>query len=419
MNVAENIPDSFARQLVLKSQLLDGKTKNPKGKKDIIRILNQLGYIQIDTLAVVNRSHHHTFWVRNNNYKQSILHDLQSKDREIFEYWGHAMSYFPMADYRFALPRMKNFLNPKHKWIKRNLELSKHLFDDILDRIRIEGPLSSQHFKSAKDKPRGSWWDWKPAKMALETLYWQGKLMISERRNFQKYYDLTERVLPDWVDKSMPSEDESVEYLIFRALKSMGIATVKEITRFIQPESNRDNDLQLANKNAIINKLTDLVESGLVDTVTIGRNKNIIFYALHDILNKRNRNNIKQVFFLSPFDNLVIQRDRIKTLFNFNYALECYLPEKKRKYGYFVLPVLYGEKFIARMDVKADKSTKILLIKKLVFEKDYKYDEESIYKIGRKLKSYAKFNNCNSLRIDQTIPVKYKSKINKIFRLDE
>ena len=193
------ISKSAARKIILNSQMLDGRRKFSKSRKTISDIVEHLGYIQIDTLAVINRAHHHTLWLRNNHYSEKMLHELQTKDRLVFEYWGHAMSYLPMSEFRFALPRMKNFLNPKHRWIKRNIGLSQHLFDDVLKRIKDEGPLTSQDFKSDSDSPRSSWWDWKPAKMALETLYWQGKLMISERRNFQKVYDLTERVLPDWL----------------------------------------------------------------------------------------------------------------------------------------------------------------------------------------------------------------------------
>ncbi|MBA7698532.1 hypothetical protein ES703_107210 [subsurface metagenome] len=189
------ISSALARRLPLHSQLLDGRTKLPKGKEGIAQAIEKLGYVQIDTIAVINRAHHHTLWTRRPDYSPAMLDELQAKDRRVFEYWGHAASYLPMKDYRYYIPRMRAF--PwGDGWIKRMHERHKDVMKDVLERITKEGPLGSADFKAPDGKKRGAWWDWKPAKTALELLMWRGDLMVTERRNFQRIYDLTERVLP-------------------------------------------------------------------------------------------------------------------------------------------------------------------------------------------------------------------------------
>ena len=165
-----------AAKIVINSQLLDGKIKFSKGKNGFAEIINKLGYVQIDTISVINRAHHHIIWTRKNDYKEKHLHDLQTKDKLIFEYWTHAMSFIPMQDYRYALPRMQNFNKPKSKWLKYRYNQSKKYFKPVLERIKNEGALSSSDFENDTGKKEGTWWDWKPAKTALEYLFWKGDL---------------------------------------------------------------------------------------------------------------------------------------------------------------------------------------------------------------------------------------------------
>ncbi|MEJ2617661.1 MAG: crosslink repair DNA glycosylase YcaQ family protein, partial [Ignavibacteriaceae bacterium] len=185
-----NISSEKASQIVLNAQLLNKNHKYSGGKKSTAGIIKKLRYVQIDTISVINRAHHHILWTRNNKYSEKHLHDLQAKEKQIFEYWTHAMSFIPMEDYRYSLPRMKNFKKPKSKWLKYRFNQSRKYFNYVLDRIKEEGQLSSSDFGNDTGKKGGTWWEWKPTKTALEYLFWQGDLMISERKNFQKYYDL-------------------------------------------------------------------------------------------------------------------------------------------------------------------------------------------------------------------------------------
>ena len=400
-----------ASRIVLNAQLLNGNSKLPGGKSGTAGIINKLGYIQIDTISVIKRAHHHILWTRNNDYSEKHLHDLQANDKLIFEYWAHAMSFIPMEDYRYSLPRMINFRKPKSKWLKYRFNQSRKYFDYVLDRIKSEGQLSSSDFENDTGKKGGTWWDWKPTKTALEYLFWRGDLMISERKNFQKFYDLRERVLPDNIDTTMPSNKELSRYFIRHALGSLGIASEKEILKYMQPGKSTVSDLQIVDKAAMKKSIDELHESGEIISFFIEGDHKAVNYAFPEssnIITKR-KNTIPQIHLLSPFDNLVIQRERTKRLFRFDYAIECYLPESKREYGYFVLPVLWKNKFAGRLDPKADRREETLIINNLVFENDFKDYEEFIFPFMQKLRSFADFNNCKKIIIKKCSPASAKS----------
>lgn len=180
----------------------------------MLATIDKLGYVQIDTLAVVARSHHHILWTREQDYKEENLFELQEKDKKIFEYWSHAVSYLPMKDYRFSIPRKVAFENNQLKWIQKDKNINQY----VLDRIKAEGPLQSKNFEHQRTSP-ANWFEWKPAKRALEQLFMEGKLMIAKRQGFQKVYDLTERVLPDWVDVTTPTAEEYAYYIYRKSIE--------------------------------------------------------------------------------------------------------------------------------------------------------------------------------------------------------
>ena len=400
-----------AARIVINSQLLDGKIKFSKGKNGFAEIIYKLGYVQIDTISVISRAHHHILWSRRNDYKEKHLHDLQAKDKLIFEYWTHAMSFIPMHDYKFALPRMENFNKPKSKWLKYRYSQSKKYFKPVLDRIKNEGPLSSSDFENDTGNKGGTWWEWKPSKTALEYLFWKGDLMVSERKKFQKYYDLTERVLPNNIDKRLPSKNELSYYFVRRALSSLGIASEKEILKFMQPGKATVSDLQIADKNSITKAIDELRESGEVIALTIEADHKLKNYALSETINKAdNRNSFSSsIHLLSPFDNLIIQRERTKRLFDFDYSIECYVPAPKRKFGYFVVPILWGNKFVGRFDPKADHSTKTLIINNIAFEGIQIEYEDLFPKLSSALWKFALFNGCDKIVVNKCSPASVKT----------
>ena len=263
-----------------------------------------------------------------------------------------------------------------------------------MERVKSEGPLSSKDFKS--DKKNGSgWWEWKPAKIALELLYWRGELMVKERQNFHKIYDLTERVLPEDVDLKLPSDSEVASFLVNRAIKAMGIAREVEIRRFLQPDSGRDSDFRAVDKISINSTIKEKIENREILRVNIQGNETDDWYVYPESIQNMPAVPVfsNQTYLLSPFDNLVIQRDRLKTLFDFDYALECYVPAAKRKFGYFVLPILWNGKLVGRLDPKADRKNKTLLIQNLVFEEGFEQFDAFLPSFKDSLQQFAAFND--------------------------
>jgi uncharacterized protein YcaQ len=407
---SENITLSIqqARRIAINAQLLDGKVKLPKGKAGAARVIESLGYIQIDTLFVVERAHHHTLWTRIPNYKPEMLDELLSKDRRVFEYWGHARSYLPMIDYRYYLPRMKRLDDPYLKWEKQRLAKYSPYLKTVLKRIHDEGPLGPSDFE-AVNRTKGPWSGGRdPNTSAMELLHLQGDLMISERRNFERVYDLTERVLPKNINASIPDDDELGKFFVRRALSAYGIATEKEIREHIHA----------VRKEPLKKAINELIESGEILTVKIDSNPKSVYYSLKDQIESglKLKKITPIVHLLSPFDNLIIQRDRIKELFDFDYALECYVTPKKRKFGYFAVPILWGEQFAGKLDPKADRKNKTLLIQNLAFEKDFTDLDRFLPRFARKLRDFARFNQCEEISLNKVSPSKVKREVAKALR---
>lgn len=388
-----------ARNIIIASQQFNTSASKDL-KQAILDVITHLGYVQIDTLSVVARAHHHIIWSRNNNYKEPILHELLAEDKSIFEYWSHAASYLPMKDYQFSLFKKKQYSEGKSHWFEQDKKLKKY----VLDKIKAEGPLQSKDFEHVRSSP-GNWYEWKPAKKALEQLFMEGKLMVARRQGFQKVYDITERVLPSTITTQLPSLREYVVYLIENAIRANGIIELSEI-----------GYLQSNLKTAISRVIQEMIIAEDVIPVEVEGQKNKLYLSSNVIIKKySNRQHDKQIHILSPFDNILIQRKRIKQLFDFDYNIECYVPEAKRKYGYFCLPVLYENAFVARFDPKADRPTKTFHIKQMHFEKNFKPTEEFTVCFADKLKAFANFNGCDKLLITNA-PANWKKELKKFIK---
>lgn len=388
-----------ARRFLLKKQLLAG-VRMPKGKKGTLQVIEKLGYVQIDTISVVERSHHIVLRSRLSDYTKRHLHVLQAKDKKIFEYWAHAASFIPIEDYRFYLPAIRRKPRPGSwfdMWTKKHPRVVK----EVRRRIEKEGALTPSDFGDTANRKRGPWWDWKPAKAALEVLFWRGELMIKERRNFQRVYDLTERVLPKNVDTTLPSEQEEKTFFVRRALNAMGTATLQDINRYIGISGK-------------LNKwVVAMLKAGDIIEVEIPGLKKP-YYALSKDLSSMQRcksTEDKTVRLLSPFDNSIILRDRTEALFDFVYALECYVPKKKRKYGYFSLPILWRDQLVGRIDPKADRKNNVLLINSIHFEKEFRPGKFFLCGLADALNEFASFNKCARIELNKDIPTKIARKL--------
>jgi uncharacterized protein YcaQ len=368
-----------ARHLILASQ---GLLQNFFGdkKEGTLKVIEHLGYVQIDTISVVERAHHHTIWTRVEDYRKNYLTELVEQDKTAFEYWSHAAAFLPMSDFRFSLVRKHRFINAEKKWFG-----NKKILKFVYDRIVAEGPLQSKDFEEKKKK--GGWWEWKDTKRALEQLFMEGRLMAAKRQGFQKVYDITERVLPAGVNSIMPTEKEYAGYLIQKVIRSNGLAAPQEI-----------GYLRTHTKGAVIKLLKEMQEDGEISPVKVQGLSGEIFYTTQQNLNLATRMKIKkEVKILSPFDNLVIQRSRLKKIFGFDYTIECYVPEAKRKYGYFCLPVLYGDEFVGRMDCKAERSDKVLSVRNIFYEKKFAKEKKLQVGLEKALKKFSKFNGCEKI----------------------
>jgi uncharacterized protein YcaQ len=299
-----------------------------------------------------------------------------------------------MCDYRFSLINKKTFSEGKSHWFNQDKKMNKF----VLDRIKAEGPLQSKDFEFKRSDP-GNWYEWKPAKKALEQLFMEGKLMVAKRQGFQKVYDLTERVLPSKVNTDLPTEKEFAEYLIRKAIQSNGIVEEKEISY-----------LRKGLKESINKGLKRMLKDGELIEVKLEGDSKTHFVTTENQLRSTNKSKTENsIQLLSPFDNAIIQRKRTQRFFDFDYIIECYVPEPKRKFGYFCLPVLYGDKFVARFDPKADRAEKTFYIKQMHFEKGFKPDEKFNKEFASKLKAYASFTGCDKVVIDKGDKVWKKS----------
>jgi len=367
-----------AQKAILLSQGIHNEHKLGKGKSASNKVIKALNYVQIDSISVVERAHHHSIWNRAENYQPAHIEQLL-EDKQIFEYWSHAAAYLPMADYRFSLPRKNVIANGDSHWFK----VDKKDMAAVLDRIKVDGPLRAKDFNDPR-KTKNGWWDWKPAKKALEQLFMEGELMAVKRQGFQKVYDLTERVLPSNIDTSTPSEAEYFQHLVVNYLNANALGTTEQITYLLK-----------GLKAPVKKYCQQMVEQGLLITVTVN---NQTYFALPSI-NKLLKQKLtrKKVKILSPFDNLLIQRKRIKTLFDYDYQIECYVPAAKRKVGYFSLPLLWGSKFSGRMDVKMDRKFGILNILNLHLETDNA--DEFIVDLKSTLDKFLAFNKGSAINV--------------------
>ncbi|HDZ07964.1 winged helix-turn-helix domain-containing protein [Pseudohongiella sp.] len=350
--------------------------------------IDHLGYVQIDTISVVERAHHHVLFSRVPGFKPAMINQLM-RSRDIFEYWSHAAAFLPMADFRFSLPYKHAIKSGKTHWFRHR---DDKLMRELLARIRSDGPLRSRDI-DAGDRKQAGWWDWKPAKKALEQLYMQGDLMVSDREGFQKSYDLTERVLPAGVDTQMPTLEEFSAHLMEQQLRCHGLVSLKGLTYL-----RRNAELRSAVKNLVDERLTQ----GQLQQVGVSNGD--VFVLPAGALDKRLPRVPDRLLILSPFDNSVIQRDRLKALFDYDYQIECYVPAAKRQYGYFCLPLLYRDEFIGRMDCKAHRKTGELEIKSLYLE-SYGFDEETVIAaLVDAVQEFCRFQQCDSVSLTAAHP---------------
>jgi uncharacterized protein YcaQ len=297
-----------------------------------------------------------------------------------------------MHDFRFSLPVKASFLSRRKPLTPGEI----NLMTKVLDRISREGPLMARDFENDRVTKSSGWWDWRPSKLALERLHLDGRLMTTARKDFQKVYDLPENIIPADIDLRMPTSEEFARQVIRRSLKALGIAYVKDIAyrgRYVKDAVNVE-------KNSVKIELEKLVAAGEVCPVEVIGLKGAALYMLAEY-RTRKIGLSGDTFILSPFDVLNVYRHRLRNFFDFDYQVECFVPRAKRKYGYFSLPILIGDRFVARMDSKADRKERILTLHNLHFEA-VKLTKPMVAKLCDAIKTFAKFNQCEVITIKKS-----------------
>ena len=374
-----------ARQIWLRAQRLDSSTPFGDGPQATAAAVEHLGYVQIDTINVIERSHHHILWTRIPGYQRADLRQAQSVDKTIFEYWTHALSYVPAEHLRFFLPAMRRHRREGHKWLSsvKPADLRK-----VLRLIRRDGALTIRDIDDdvLVDKEH-LWASRKPSKRALQLAFYTGVLTISERNGMLKTYDLMARHF-GWERPPKPaSTKEASAYLLDRALRSQGLVSLDSICHLDAP--SKPSIRRLIEARVRRKELVPVALEGA------GKQEH---WARPEVLEPNGsapagEDDAGLVHILSPFDPLVIQRKRTELFFDYGHRFEAYVPKEKRLFGYFALPVLAGSDIVAAIDLKTDRQNKKLLMQKWSWvgkgaaraaRKDYKRRiEEALHRFER------------------------------------
>jgi uncharacterized protein YcaQ len=338
-----------ARRIWIAAQRLDTSAPFGAGAGAVADAITHLGYVQIDTINVIERSHHHILYTRIPDYRRTDLHQAQSVDRSVFEYWTHALSYVAAKDFLFFIPDMKLHKREGHKWFAS----VKPADTRKVMRLLKQGPLTIRDIEDdILTEKEHLWQSRKPSKRALQLAFYTGAVTISERNGMLKTYELMGRHFGwDRLPKAASSA-EITAYLVDRALRSQGVVSLDSICHLDAPR-----------KKDVARLIAQRVRRGEVVPVALEGAGKVEHWATPEVLAQAGEAS-QLVHILSPFDPLIIQRKRTHLVFDYEHRFEAYVPKPKRKFGYFALPVLVGEDIVAALDLKTDRQNRELLMQK-------------------------------------------------------
>ncbi|MGB0908493.1 MAG: winged helix-turn-helix domain-containing protein [Maricaulaceae bacterium] len=374
------IPNKTARQLLIHAYgLAQPPTRSPGVALDLRGLIHHLGYVQLDTIRTVSRAHHHILWSRNQSYREPMLWELLADGGALFEHFTHDASILPIEFYpvwRRQFRRMERRFENSKRWTT-----DRALIGDILARIDNEGPLSTHAFET-KTVDKSVMWARPPHKRTLDYLWYIGELSTSHRENFTKFYDLSERVIPrEWRGGGMAERDE-IDWLCREALTRITFGTVADIQDFWGVLSAAEVRTWLAETPAAHTKVSVKdADGGRYDAI-----------ALPDIEAQIEtlRPPTSRLRILNPFDPLLRNRKRLSRLFGFDYRIEIFVPAEKRKWGYYVYPILEGDRLIGRIEVKADRKSNTLKIIQFWQEVDISWTPQKYKKLDAELNRLAR-----------------------------
>ncbi len=346
-----SLSKAAARRIWLGAQRLDRPAPFGEGARATAAAVEHLGYVQIDTINVIERCHHHILWNRIPAYRRADLRQAQSVEKSVFEYWTHALSYVPTRDLRFFIPAMRRHRREGHRWLSsvRPADLRK-----VLRLIRRDGALTIRDIDDdvLVDKEH-LWASRKPSKRALQLAFYQGVLTVSERQGMLKTYQLMARHFGWDQPPKGASPRETTAYLLDRALRAQGLVSLDSICHLDAPSK--------ASIRTLIEARVRRQELLAVELEGAGK---LQHWAPPDVLENTGAAASELVHILSPFDPLIIQRKRTRLFFDYEHRFEAYVPKEKRQFGYFALPVLAAEAIVAALDLKTDRKGRKLLVQK-------------------------------------------------------
>jgi uncharacterized protein len=351
------LSNTHARQLWLRAQRLDAVAPFGDGAEATRRAVEHLGYVQIDTINVIERCHHHILFSRIPDYARGHLQYAQSHEKSVFEYWTHALAYVPTRDLRFFVGDMKRHKQSPSSWYAR---VTPQDLRKVLGLIRQEGPLSIRDIDDdvlvEKDHP---WASRKPSKRALQLAFYTGEVTISARTGMLKSYELAQRHF-GWESRPKPASERQVaEYLVDRALRSQGFVSLGSICY-----------LNARHKVAVRAAIEARVRAKCLVSVALEGAELVEHWVAPEALESKGEPGEELVHILSPFDPLIIQRKRLTQVFGYEHRFEAYIPKEKRVLGYFALPVLVGNAIVAAIDLKTDRAGRKLLIQQWTWAGD-------------------------------------------------
>jgi hypothetical protein len=386
------LPNAAARRLFLSTHALAESLSGPAGGADLARLIDRIGFVQVDSIAVVDRAHHMILSARRSGYRPAALTRLLERDRALFEHWTHDASILPVglfAHWRHRFARDEQRLQAGwQRWFRPGYEAQ---LDGILDRIARDGPVSSAEVGADEPRGRGGWWDWHPSKTALEWLWRTGRLAVTRREGFRKLYDLTERVIPEPHLSARTDPEETRDWACAAALDRLGFATPGEIAAFwkaVGPAEAADwcraglaaGRLQPVQVEGADGRLRQSVAwPGVADRAA----------AAPDPPGR--------LRVLSPFDPCLRDRDRAERLFGFRYRIEVFVPEAQRRYGYYVFPLLEGDRLVGRIDMKAQRDRGRLVVRALWPEPRLAFGTGRSARLMAELQRIARFAGCTEV----------------------
>ncbi len=406
-------PTSALRAVALRTQgLAAANGTHPAPARDsIYNAVEQIGCVQIDTLHVVRRSQYLVLWSRLGSYDPADFDALTSAtDRRLFEGWQHAATIIPLTEYRYQVVHQRDLREHPTNWYNRwlNETVQKDFVPQILERVRREGALKVSDFES-DGHTGGTWWNWRPAKVALEFLYAFGELMVADRVKFQRVYDLTERVLPRWVDTTEPTVEERDRFWVERGAKALGVCLPRHAGDYTWMKVSRSRPIveSLLADGILLPIEGQLADGKIADLIIHRDNLPLIQQAAEGELKA------ERTTFLSPFDSLWWAGRRDEQFWGFHQSLEAYLPSPKRVYGYFCLPILHKDRLVGRFDPKLERKDGLLRLKAIYLEAGVKPDEELVRDVAVAMRDFITFHRAKELVIERSEPAAFGKKLMK------